>query len=418
MRAPRVAVLLATVIVAITSGGAAGASSVAGWTSHVSVGAGYGQPNTYPDQPAVSAGGRYVAFTSGASNLVPGDTNGAFDVFVRDTRMLTTSRVSLTADGGQVDGMSYSQDISADGRYVVFTSKGTNILPGDPNPVGNVYLRDRVAGTTVRATPPASRAGWPAISADGRYVAYATAQPLVPGDTNQREDVYVWARETGALERVSVSTTGGYPDRGSHSPSLSNDGRLVAFYSEATNLVPRHGYHPGVFVRDRMAGTTTRVSVASDGTPADDESWRGEISGDGRYVVFTSLASNLHTYDIAYHDVFVHDRFTGTTELANLDSNSAPLAPGGTDGVISGDGRYIAFVTTTGAVTGVMRRDRLTGETITASVSTAGVAANGGSYWPTISDDGQTIAFLSAATNLAPRGTRGGSEIFLRHYWR
>jgi Tol biopolymer transport system component len=116
--------------------------------------------------------------------------------------------------------------------------------------------------------------------------------------------------------------------------------------------------------------------------------------------------------------VFVHDRFTGTTELANLDSNSAPLAPGGTDGVISGDGRYIAFVTTTGAVTGVMRRDRLTGETITASVSTAGVAANGGSYWPTISDDGQTIAFLSAATNLAPRGTRGGSEIFLRHYWR
>ncbi|MEH1129513.1 hypothetical protein [Micromonospora sp. CPCC 206061] len=419
MRAPRVVVLFAAVIVAVASGGAAGASPVAGWTSHVSVAASYGQPNTYSDQPVVSADGRYVAFTSGASNLVPGDTNGSFDVFVRDTRMLTTSRVSVTAGGGQVDRMSYSQDISADGRYVVFVSMGTNILPGDSNPVGNVYLRDRVTGTTVRATPPASAAGRPAISGDGRYVAYATARPLLSGDTNQREDIYVWARETGALERVSVSTTGGEANHGSYSPSLSNDGRFVAFHSEASNLVPRPGYPAAVFVRDRVAGTTDRVSVASDGTPANDESGGARISGDGRYVVFTSVAANLVPVDIAHEDVFLRDRFAGTTELANLDSTGAPLPSGGYAGAVSGDGRYLAFGTQTGAVmSGVVRRDRLTGTTITVSLSTAGAAANGHSYWPSISADGQAIAFLSAATNLVPRDTRGGSEIFLRRYWR
>ncbi|MCW6005119.1 hypothetical protein K1W54_11080 [Micromonospora sp. CPCC 205371] len=417
MRTPRVVILITTMIVAITPVGAAEASPVAGWTSHISVAAAGGQPNTYPDGSAVSADGRYIAFTSEASNLVPGDTNGALDVFVRDTRTLTTSRVSLTAAGGQVNRQSHSPDISADGRYVVFVSHGTNILPGDPNPAGNVYLRDRVAGTTVRATPRASGAGWPAISGDGRYVAYATVQPLLPADTNQREDIYVWARETGVLERVSVSATGGDADHSSYSPSLSDDGRFVAFHSEATNLVPRPGYPAAAFVRDRAAGTTRRVSVASDGTPANDESGGARISGDGRFVVFTSIAGNLVPDDIAHTDAFLHDLHTGTTELVNVDSAGAPLPSGGGSGTISGDGRYIAFVTNTGTVSGIARRDRLTGQTITVSLSTAGAAANGHSYWPAISADGRAIAFLSAATNLVP-GTNGRYEVFLRRYWR
>ncbi|MCW6005298.1 hypothetical protein K1W54_11990 [Micromonospora sp. CPCC 205371] len=336
-----------------------------------------------------------------------------------------TSRVSLTGTGGQVNNHSQAPAISGDGRYVAFLSHGTNILAGDPNPLGNVYVRDWVMGTTVRAGPPAltgevdNTAAYPSISADGRYVAFATYLALVPADTNQLADIYVWARHTGALELVTISRTGGTSNDNSSRPDLSADGRYVAFDSRANNLVP--GISLGgadVYVRDRLTSTTTRVSVASDGTIGDDESDSGRISGDGRYVLFASVSTNLVPVDIARADVFVHDRVTGTTELVNLDSAGRQFTESQYGGVISADGRYIAFPTSTDGINHIMRRDRRTGATITVSLSTAGVAANGHSYQPEISADGRGITFISDATNLVPADTPAWDHVYLRRYWR
>jgi Tol biopolymer transport system component len=409
----------------LTLGTEVSASPVAGWTSCIDVAALGGDPNSSGQTSAISADGRYVAFASGASNLVSGDTNGAFDVFVRDTRAGTTSRVSLTGTGGQVNNHSQYPAISGDGRYVAFLARGTNILAGDPNTLGNVYVRDRVAGTTVRAGPPAlsgeadNTAAYPSISADGRYVAFATYVALVPTDTNQLADIYVWARQTGVLERMTVSRTGGNSNDNSSRPDLSADGRYVAFDSRANNLVP--GISLGgadVYVRDRLTSTTTRVSVASDGTIGDDESDSGRISGDGRYVLFASLSTNLVPVDIARADVFVHDRVTGTTELVNLDSTGRQYTESHYGGVISADGRYVAFITSIDGVNHVMRRGRLTAATTMVSLSTAGAAADGHSLEPEISADGRGITFNSDATNLVPGGTFAGNQVYLRRYLR
>jgi Tol biopolymer transport system component len=418
MRASRVLAFVATITVAVTTGGAASASHIAGWTSRITVPATGGDPNGFSSfWPKISPDGRYVVFESAASNLVPGDTNGVVDAFVRDTRTGTTSRVSLTNSSGQVNRASEGPAISADGRYVVFQSLGTNVVSGDPNPNGNVFIRDRVAGTTQRVGPPSGSSGgahYPAISADGRFVAFYTMGALVPADTNGYTDIYLWTRATGALERVSVSTSGGNSDGESYQPDLSDDGRYVAFHSTAMNLVTRPGYPASTYVRDRQAGVTTMVSVASDGTPGNDESGRARISGDGRYVVFGSAAHNLVPDRPRFYDAYLHDRVTGKTELVYVSSTGEPSVWGVGETDVSRDGRYVTFMMDSG----VWRRDRLTGVTIRADLSTTGVPANEDGGYPAISADGQRIVFLSRATNLVPGGSAGESEIYLRIYGR
>ncbi|GLH98188.1 hypothetical protein Pa4123_34630 [Phytohabitans aurantiacus] len=404
----------------VTLGAEAHASPTSGWTSRVAVALSGGAPNNTSERPAISADGRYVAFSSAASNLVPRDTNGTTDVFVRDTRTGVTSRVSLTGTGGQVNRHSKDPDISADGRYVAFLSYGTNILPGDPNALGNVYVRDRLAGTTMRASPlPSSgqfdnNAAEPSISADGRYVAYMTYSALIPTDTNGTPDVYTWTRDTGAVERVSVSMAGGDSDGESYGADISDDGRYVTFSSNATNLVAGDDDGWDVFVRDRRAGTTTRVSVSGDGTPGNGGSSGARISGDGRYVVFHSAASNLVDGDTnGRGDTFVRDRVTGTAELVRIAAGGGQL-PEIAQAVISGNGRYVAFSAFTGGENHVLRLDRRTGATIIISLATNGAAANGHSGQPTISADGLVIAFVSIASNLVPGDTLGNEEVFLR----
>lgn len=417
MRASRVLAFVATITVAVTTGGAASASHIAGWTSRITVAyIGFNPDADSSYWPKMSPDGRYVVFESAASNLVPGDTNSSYDAFIRDTRTGTTSRVSLTNADGQIIGHSSDPAISADGRYIVFLSNGTNIVSGDPNPQGNVFIRDRVAGTTQRVGPPSGSAGatmYPAISADGRFVAFSTNRALVSADTNGATDIYLWTRANGALERVTLSASGGNTDGESYLSDLSDDGRYVAFYSDASNLVPPFG-SGGAYVRDRQTGVTTRVSVASDGTPGNDESGRARISGDGRYVVFTSSANNLVPNDAnVFYDAFLHDRATGRTELVNVDSAGEQFLAGGNEPDVSRDGRYVSFV-----VDGmVLRRDRHTGMTIRVDLSTTGVPSNGDSGYPAISADGQRIVFLSNAATLVPRST-GAGEIYLRSYGR
>jgi Tol biopolymer transport system component len=189
-----------------------------------------------------------VAFVSAAGNLVTGDTNGTNDVFVRDLTANTTSRVSLTASNGQSTGSSFEPSISSDGRYVAFRSNGSDLVTGDTNGTQDIFVRDRGVGgtgaTTVRVsvngTTQANGTSFePAISGNGQYVAFrSNATNLVPGDTNGNQDIFVVNRTTLAVKRVSVTSAGGQGTGDSFTPALSNDGSVVVFKSNATNLVP------------------------------------------------------------------------------------------------------------------------------------------------------------------------------------
>ena len=251
--------------------------------------------------PSISAHGRFVAFYSSAANLVGSDTNGARDVFVRDRQTGKTARVSVDSHGAQGNGDSEGPSISADGRFVAFYSFASNLVAGDTNGVINVFVRDRKTGKTTRVSVNSHGAQTKrdsivrAISADGRFVAFdSTASNLVGGDTNGVDDVFVRDRKTGKTTRVSVNSHGAQGNGDSFIPSISADGRFVAFYSDAANLVAGDGNAAGDgFVRDRKAGRTKRVSVASHGTQGNDTSFPPSISADGRFVAFTSLANNL-----------------------------------------------------------------------------------------------------------------------------
>jgi Tol biopolymer transport system component len=286
----------------------------------------------------ISAGGRYVVFQSDAANLVRGDTNRAEDVFVHDVATGRTTRVSVGRGGRQANGASWFPAISADGRYVAFQSLASNLVPGDTNRLSDVFVRDLATGETSRGSV-TSRGGQarcslgycestqPALSAHGRYVAFqSSATNLVPGDTNRLGDVFVHDRRTGKTERVSVTSTGKQAgadrtNNGSNAPVISADGRYVAFHSADSNLVRGDTNRTfDVFVHDRRTGRTTRVSVNNAGRQANGENLgASSISADGRYIAFTSLASNLVAHDVnEITDVFVRDLHTGRTILASL----------------------------------------------------------------------------------------------------
>jgi Tol biopolymer transport system component len=290
-------------------------------TARVSVSTGGGQANGGSASPAISADGRYVAFHSWATNLVPGDTNGVDDIFVHDRVTGETARVSVSSDGAQANSDSWSPAISADGCYVAFHSRANNMVPGDTNNAWDIFVHDRATGATSRVS--VSSAGAQSnglsrsasISADGRYVAFSsTAANLVPGDTNGLDDIFVHDRATGETARVSVSSDGAQAtgfSQGSFWPAISADGRHVAFSSTATNLVPGDTNDvTDIFVHDRVTGETARVSVSFDGAQATGgESWWSSISADGRYVAFQSGATNLVLGDTNFViDVFVRDR--------------------------------------------------------------------------------------------------------------
>ncbi|MDH4063431.1 MAG: hypothetical protein OEW19_03460, partial [Acidobacteriota bacterium] len=289
---------------------------------------------------AISADGRWVAFRSLASNLVAGDTNGHADVFVHDRGTGETRRVSVGSGSAEGDGDSEEPTISADGRWVAFSSWASNLVVGDTNLRRDVFVHDQQTGTTTRVSVGTGGAQgngdgqFPSISADGRWVAFESrASNLVPGDTNLSWDVLVHDRETGTTTRVSVGSGGAEGNGDSSYASISGDGRWVAFRSYASNLVPRdtnRGINPisgaDVFLHDRESGTTTRVSVASDGTQANGSSTDSAVSADGRRVAFFSVANNLVANDTnSRTDVFVHDRQTGTTRRVSV-------GPGGAQG--------------------------------------------------------------------------------------
>ena len=401
-------------------------------TTRESLTGGSAQPNGVSVASRVSADGNLVVFLSGATDLVVGDVNGVHEAFIRNRTAATTERVYLRSDGAPLDyeaGNASQPAVSADGRYVAYLSTQTDLVAPDTNLAADVFIRDRVSNTTTRASvtstgglPNGANSANVAISGDGRFVGFSTLAALVPGDTNASTDVYLYDRQGGAVERASLATGGVQVNGTSTELRLNADGRFVAFQSTSTNLVAGDtNASADIFLRDRQSGTTTRVSVGPAGAQSNGASQRPSISADGRYVAFESSATDLVTGDTSNRlDVFVHDRQTATTTRVSV-------ATGGTeaDGIsqqarISGDGRYVVFLSnSTNLVAGatgyhVYRHDRQTGETVIADVGSGGAMPNASvstNVAPAISFDGRHVVFASPAVNIVP-GAPGG--VFIR----
>jgi Tol biopolymer transport system component len=302
---------------------------------------------------AISDDGRFVGFTSDATNLVPGTIGLDDRAYVKDLQTGAIDLVSVDSAGNEADLTSDLDAISADGRFAVFDSLASNLVAGDTNNAFDVFIHDRQTGTTeclsldATGVPGDSDSEFGVVSADGRFVAFRSlADDLVSGDTNGAWDIFVRDRQNGTTERVSVASSGAAANGDSNNPSMSANGRFVAFESAASNLVA--GDTNGaldVFVHDRQTGTTERVSVASGGAEGDDDSERPCLSADGARVAFTSVAADLVAGDgNGWPDVFVHDRSTGVTERTSVDAAGGDADAPSFDGAISADGRFVGFV--------------------------------------------------------------------------
>ncbi|MEQ1698707.1 MAG: calcium-binding protein, partial [Ilumatobacteraceae bacterium] len=252
----------------------------------------------------------FVVFTSGASNLITGDTNSRIDVFVRDLQTNTTERVNLTSTGGEPTGAlpqftTASPTISADGRFVSFDSSATNLVPGATTAQRRVYVRDRMLGTTILV----GRGSAGEISDNGKVVVFSSFDALTGDDTNGVSDLFTMVLSTGAITRASVATGNIQAAQGGSGPSVSADGRFVSFESASVDLVAGDTNGTGdVFLHDRQTGITTRVSVGATGAEVNGQSFSAAVSTDGRFVTFTSFADNLAPGDVnGSADVFVYD---------------------------------------------------------------------------------------------------------------
>jgi Tol biopolymer transport system component len=372
----------------------------------------------------VSEEGRFAAFASVASNLVPGDTNGARDVFVHDRETGATERVSVDSFGNQEptassSALNYPPSISGDGRYVAFESYAFMLVPGDTNFASDIFVHDRQTGTTQRVSIDSSGnqsngdSFDPSISGDGRFVAFQSdATNLVAGDTNGLMDIFVHDRQTRTTERVNLDSSGNQTvSTGiwfhSSQPAISGDGRYVAFHDDTGSLVPSGD--EGIFVRDRQAGTTEYVSLPAPGSiEFHGYGERPEISADGRLVVFETQLALVPADGNGVWDVYVRDRWASVTELVSSGTEGAGLA------AISADGRCVGFA---GLVAGGQQafvHDRETGVTELVSVDSSGNAGNGVSDGPALSGDGRYAAFASLASNLVGGDANGAADVFVR----
>lgn len=381
----------------------------------------------------VSADGRWVVFTSSATNLVPDDGNGVSDVFVRDRWLEATSRVSVDLAGGDADGPSFDASISADGRWVVFTSAATDLVAGDRNWEYDVFVRDLWLAQTVRAsvTPtggdPGDDSGEGSISADGRWVAFVTwARQLAPGDTDWGgpRDVIVRDMERGESVLATVAADGGEAEEAGWEAAIAGDGRRVAFVSNADNLVQGDANTwMDAFVRDLDAAVTMRVSVDAEGGDPDNRTRHPRLSDDGRWVTVWSFASDFVVGDTnGQADVFLRDLTRGLTTRVNLATGGAQSVGGGCwypD--ISGDGRYVAYLSDAtnlypdddNGFGDILGWDRVTGVTTLLSTDPGGGQVDGWSNQPSLSVDGRYVVFESIATDMVPGDTNGVWDVFI-----
>ncbi|OLB81512.1 MAG: hypothetical protein AUI14_03060 [Actinobacteria bacterium 13_2_20CM_2_71_6] len=337
----------------------------------------------------------------------------------------TTTRVSSSLTGGPGNGHSEFPALSVDGRYVVFQSGADNLVPGDTNLQTDVFLRDRVTGAIerisvstagVQGVGPSGLFVPSAVTPDGRYVAFQSfARNLVPGDTNEQVDIFLRDRQAGTTTRVSVDSSGAQATGGSFGAAISSDGRYVMFTSVAPNLVPDDtNGTKDVFVHDMLTRTTTRVSVKASGAQVDEDTRAWGMSADGRFVAFQSLAKYTSGDGNNADDGFVKDVQTGKVERVSVTGANKEIADGSREMSISADGRFLAFTGFPKNLnTQVYVRDRATKKTILVSATPSGKPGKFGSGSPSISPDGRYVVFGSGSPDLVP-----GSPDFFNTYLR
>ncbi len=385
----------------------------------VSVSSEGAQANSGSGEPSLSADGRFVAFLSRATNLVPGDTNIAEDVFVHDRLTGETTRVSVSSAGDQADHLSNSVAISAEGRFVVFNSGATNLVAGDTNHWADVFVHDRSTGQTTRES--VSSAGDQAdqyshgasISDGGRAVVFESyADNLVPSDIGGTPDAFIRDRPRSRTRCVTPPSTPPDDIWFSFAPAISGDGRYVAFC--AGSMADRPWV--GLFVRDRWVKDTTCLLTAR---------YFGErlsTTPHGRFVAFSSRARTIVPGDTnGKEDCFVYDCGMGQVARVSVDSLGGEGDGDSRDPCISGDGRFVAFASGAGNLVpydtngcwDIFVHDCQTGRTVRANLGANAGQANHGSGRPAISRDGRFVAFRSAARNLVPGDRNGYSDVFI-----
>jgi len=365
--------------------------------------------------------------------LVPGDTNNAYDVFLRDRTLGTTERLSVSTAGLQAAGSSYFPEISADGRHVAFLSDAANLVAGDNNGTVDVFVRDRVTNTTTReslgvgGTQIHGDCESVQISGDGSTLAFSTlATDVGFADTNGVPDSFVRNRVTGAVELLAAKSSGGASNGGASGASLSADGRYVAFYSNSSDFFPgKTAQVEDVYVRDRTLQSTSWLSKSLSNGQGDDGSRNPQISADGRYVAFETYATDVlpGPPPIAVQ-IGRRDRVSGA--IYNVSSGMGGAAPdnGSSPARISADGRFVAFVSiATNLVPApsnnaahVYLRDCTLNTTVRQSLKANGDTAgpNAAPLALAISSDAAVLVWLDWAPDLVPDDSNSLPDVFVR----
>jgi Tol biopolymer transport system component len=376
----------------------------------------------YSYAPSVSSDGNYVAFQSLTADRRDGDRNTVEDVFRRDVAQSATVLVSLSNDGRQGNNRSYAPDMTADGATVVFESLASNLVPGDNNNTSDIFLRDLTAQTTTRISI-ASDGGdsngasfRPAISSDGAFIAFCSrATNLVPGGGTQAASAFLFERATGKITRIPIDAPAG-PTSGCQRVAIDSNGGVVAVASLSGEL-------SNVYTYDRASGTAAQLIPTADGSSGISGL---AISGDGQAVAFDSTATNLVLQDTnRSRDVFVETLGDRKTTRVSVRSDGSQLpADSGMSGVaISGDGRFVVFGSVANEVVpgdsngreDVFRHELASGQTTIVSVTPDGQPANDSSYAPDINADGSAVAFASLATNIIAGDANRQQDVFERN---
>ncbi|MGH2491046.1 MAG: TolB family protein, partial [Candidatus Limnocylindria bacterium] len=415
---------------------AAIADAFAGQTTRVSVNSDGAAANMSTSPGVLSADGRYVVFWSTATNLVAGVFTSGAHVYRHDRLTGLTVIVSVAMTGNPGNNVSRDPSISANGRYVVFTSFATDLVAGGTNGRSQVFVRDMLAGTTALVSASSSDVpgdlssglsglgGAHEVSDDGQHVVFTSfATNLAAGTNNGNQQVYVKNMTTREVVRASVNDAGDAGDRTSQTPVISGDGQLVAFRSESTNFSPlsTSGIIAQVFVHDLVDRTTTLESPGAAAVMR--HSTVPVLSSDGRYLAFVSEARlDPRDLDNGTPDVYLKDRDLDTTVLASLSPNAVSGAVSGGPS-ISGDGRWVTFTSideqivsgdTNGIVADVFLYDRNSQTVTIASRNDDGVQADRPSREPSLSGDGSLVVFASSATNLVPTPFTSTTQLYLR----
>ncbi len=382
--------------------------------------------------PSISTDGRYIAFSSSATNLIENDINGnAWDVFVHDRSTGTTEVISISSLGYQGNQDSWGPSISGDGRYIVFCSTANNLIENDNNGFSDIFLYDRISRTTsiISVSSTGSQgthdSQYPIISQDGKFIAFESyANNLVENDpdrivyTVNEKDIFLYERETATLEIITTNLYGLSHNGQVNLSSLSSDGQYIVFNSTATDFIENdlNSAEMDVFVFDRETSTTKIVSIDSYGNQSSQSSYADfnsqAISSDGQYIVFKS--NNLMTNDLnASSDIYIHNQFAGSTEIVSVDSNGEQFY-NAYNPSISNDGRYVTFIADNEYSDYLLFwRDQISGTTQMISNAYNGSYPDGGLENQSISGNGSFVVFNSYSTNLTENDTNDDCDTFI-----